>query len=159
MSLYELPEFDIFSSYNHSQSTCLYNILSNIVGFIKEQCHNHLQPINMHFLLQTTLKIYLQVLKKLENKIKTVCKPALTSTTACVNVAPFQYSIYLSAKMPQSYLDAHNVWIIIHMHQSSNHFNYNFIGTKTVNWNKIYPFFCCTRSGCTWTNFDTSIST
>ena len=47
-----------------------------------------------------TLKIYLQVLKKLEIKIKIVCKPTLTSATACVKVAPFQYSMYLSAKMP-----------------------------------------------------------
>ena len=70
MSFYEIPYFDILRSDNHSQSTCLYNILSNIVSFIKEQCHNHLQPVNMHFLLQKTLKNYLQVLAKLEDMIQ-----------------------------------------------------------------------------------------
>ena len=120
MSFYEIPDFDILRSDNHSQSTCLYNILSNIVGFSKKQCHNHLQPVNMHFLLQKTLKNYLQVLAKLEDKIKIGCKPTLTSTTVCVKVAPFQYSMYLSTKIPQSYVEDHNVWIMIHIHQLSN---------------------------------------
>ena len=76
-------------------------------------CKHAFSPTN-------NIKNYLQVYTKLKDMIKTDCKTSLTSATTCVKVAPFQYSMYLSAKMPQSYLEGHNVWIIIHMHQLSN---------------------------------------
>ena len=78
-------------------------------------CKHAFSPTN-------NIKNYLQVYTKLEDMIKTCCNATLTSATACVKVAPFQYSMYLSAKIPQSYLEDHNIWIIIHIHQSSNTF-------------------------------------
>lgn len=44
---------------------------------------------------------------KMEDKNKKWCKLVVTSTTDCLNVALFQYSMNSRARIPQSYLQ-HN---------------------------------------------------
>ena len=84
---------------------------------------------------------------------------ALTSAIECVNVAPFQCSMYLIANMPQSYLH-HQMHYTNHMHTSSIKDKY--ISTaylmirQIITVKVIYPFSCWTIWGCTCWNFETS---
>ena len=102
------------------------------------------QPISIckHAFCPTqNITIDFQVLEKLEEKIKSGCKPALTCTTACVKVAPFQYSMYFNPKIPQSYLKKHNIWIIIDIHQLSSTLLLQLYYNENYEEQKNFPIF------------------